>query len=109
MIWECFIGSTKGPLNAAAFIEQVYDPAPLLFFNQMANAPYIECRQNIAMMEDRASIHTALLSNEWRKANAIAKLPWPAHSLDLNPIENFWCKMKSHVIKHYNPHTIAKL
>ncbi|MBW0564951.1 hypothetical protein O181_104666 [Austropuccinia psidii MF-1] len=116
MIWACFVGSTKGPfvflngpLNAAAFIEQVYDTALLPFFNQMANAPYIQGHQNIAMMEDRAPIHMAWLSNEWHQANAIAKLPWPAHSPDLNPIENVWCKMKSHVIKHYNPHTIARL
>ncbi|MBW0558380.1 hypothetical protein O181_098095 [Austropuccinia psidii MF-1] len=112
LIWACFIGSTKGLLvflNAAAFIEQVYDPALLPFFNQMANALYIQGCQNIAMMEDGAPIHTARLSNEWCQANAIAKLPWPAHSLDLNPIENVWCKMKSHVIKHYNPHTIAEL
>ncbi|MBW0516789.1 hypothetical protein O181_056504 [Austropuccinia psidii MF-1] len=68
MIWACFIGSTKGPLvflngplNAAAFIEQVYDPALLPFLNQMANAPYIQGRQNITMMEDGAPIHTARL------------------------------------------------
>ncbi|MBW0550897.1 hypothetical protein O181_090612 [Austropuccinia psidii MF-1] len=116
MIWACFVGSTKGllvllngPLNAAEFIEQVYDPALLLFFNQMANALYIQGCQNITMMEDGAPIHTAWLSNEWRQENAIAKLPRPAHSLDLNPIENVWRKMKSHVIKHYNPHTIAEL
>ncbi|MBW0591824.1 hypothetical protein O181_131539 [Austropuccinia psidii MF-1] len=116
MIWACFAGSTKGPLvflnrplNAAAFIEQVYDPALLPFLNQMANAPYFQGHQNIAMMEDGAPIHTAQLSNEWRQAHAIAKLPWPAHSPYLNPIENVWHKMKSHVIKHYNPHTIAEL
>ncbi|MBW0589421.1 hypothetical protein O181_129136 [Austropuccinia psidii MF-1] len=116
MIWACFVGSTKGllvflnrPLNSEAFIEKVYDPALPPFFNQMANAPYIQGHQNIALMEDRAPIHTARLSNEWRQANAIAKIPWPAHSLDINPIENVWRKMKSHVIKHYSPHTIAKL
>ncbi|MBW0481734.1 hypothetical protein O181_021449 [Austropuccinia psidii MF-1] len=109
MIWACFVGSTKGPLNAAAFIEQVYNPALLPFLNQMANAPYIQGRQNIVMMEDGAPIHTAWLSNEWHQAHAIAKLPLPAHSPDLNPIENVWHKMKSCVIKHYNPHTIAEL
>ncbi|MBW0495191.1 hypothetical protein O181_034906 [Austropuccinia psidii MF-1] len=108
MIWACFVGSTKGQLDAAAFIEQVYNPALLPFFNQLANAPYIQGRQNNAMMEDGAPIHTACLSNEWCQENAIAKLPWPAPSLDLNLIENIWRKMKSRVIKHYNPHTIAK-
>ncbi|MBW0466259.1 hypothetical protein O181_005974 [Austropuccinia psidii MF-1] len=99
----------NGPLNAAAFIEQVFNPALLLFFNNMANAPYIKDCQNIAMMEDRAPIHMAWLPNEWCQANAIANLPWPANSLDLNPIENIWHKMKSHNIKHYSSHTIAEL
>ncbi|MBW0462671.1 hypothetical protein O181_002386 [Austropuccinia psidii MF-1] len=116
MIWECFVGTTKGPLlflngplNEAAFIEQLYKPTLLLFFNQMANAPYIQGHQNIVMMEDRDPIHTAWLSNEWCQANAIAKLPLPAHSPDLNPIENVWHKMKSRIIKHYNLCTIAEL
>ncbi|MBW0566030.1 hypothetical protein O181_105745 [Austropuccinia psidii MF-1] len=114
MIWAFSVGSTKGPLvflngplNAAEFIEQVYDPALLPFINQMADAGYIQGRQNITMMEDGAPINTARLSNEWLQENAIAKLPWPAHSPDLNPVENVWRKMKSRVIKHYNPHTIA--
>ncbi|MBW0589869.1 hypothetical protein O181_129584 [Austropuccinia psidii MF-1] len=57
----------------------------------------------------KGPIHTSWLSNEWCQANAIAKLPWPAHSLELNPIENIWRKMKSHIIKHYNPCTIPEL
>ncbi|MBW0484676.1 hypothetical protein O181_024391 [Austropuccinia psidii MF-1] len=109
MIWACFFGTTKGPLNAEAFIEKVYKPVLLPFFNHMANAPYIQGHQNIAMMEDGAPIHTAWLSNEWCKANVITKLPWPAHSSDLNLIGNLCHKMKSHIIKHYNPCTIAEL
>ncbi|MBW0490154.1 hypothetical protein O181_029869 [Austropuccinia psidii MF-1] len=60
-------------------------------------------------MEDGPPIHMAWLSNEWHQENAIAKLPLPEHSPDLNPIENVWRKMKSCVIKHYNPHTISEL
>ncbi|MBW0576292.1 hypothetical protein O181_116007 [Austropuccinia psidii MF-1] len=67
----------------------------------MAQAPYIQGLHQIALMKDGAPIHTARISNEWRTANGIIKMPWPAHSPDLNPIKNLSKKMKIHVIKHY--------
>ncbi|MBW0587082.1 hypothetical protein O181_126797, partial [Austropuccinia psidii MF-1] len=60
-------------------------------------------------MEDRVPIHTARISNEWRARNQIDKLPWPAHSPNLNPIENVWKTSKTQVSKHHQPHTMDKL
>ncbi|MBW0572862.1 hypothetical protein O181_112577 [Austropuccinia psidii MF-1] len=95
MVWGAFIGSTKGPLffldgtqTAATFIQQVYEPHLQPFYNFMVNAPYIRTCDHIAMMEDGAPIYTAQISNEWQATNQIEKLPWPAHSPDLNPIKN---------------------
>ncbi|MBW0568654.1 hypothetical protein O181_108369 [Austropuccinia psidii MF-1] len=97
MVWGAFIGSTKGPLvfldgtqTAARFIKQVYEPHLRPFYNHMVNAPYIRTCDCIAMMEDGVPIHTTQISNKWQAANQIDKLPWPAHSPDLNPIENVW-------------------
>ncbi|MBW0584761.1 hypothetical protein O181_124476 [Austropuccinia psidii MF-1] len=60
-------------------------------------------------MEDNAPIHTATFSNQWRKRNGILKMDWPAHSPDLNPIENIWKSMKSQIAKLYQPQTLDEL
>ncbi|MBW0583728.1 hypothetical protein O181_123443 [Austropuccinia psidii MF-1] len=87
MVWGAFIGSTKGPLvfldgtqMPAMFIQQVYEPHLRLFYNYMVNAPYIRTHDRIAMMEDGTPIHMAQISNKWRAANQIDKLPWPPQS-----------------------------
>ncbi|MBW0561445.1 hypothetical protein O181_101160 [Austropuccinia psidii MF-1] len=107
---------TKGPLvfldgtqTAAMFIEQVYKPHLRPFYNYMVNAPYIRTHNCIAMMEDGTPIHTAQISKKWRATNQIDKLPWPAHSPDLNPIENVWKVLKTCVTKHNQPRKMDEL
>ncbi|MBW0593333.1 hypothetical protein O181_133048 [Austropuccinia psidii MF-1] len=116
MVWGAFIGRTKEPLvfldgnqTAKSFVQQVYKPHLHPIYNYMVDAPYICNHERIAMMEDRAPIHTARISNEWRARNQIDKLPWPAHLPDLNPIENVWKTIKTQVSKHHQPHTMDKL
>ncbi|MBW0460407.1 hypothetical protein O181_000122 [Austropuccinia psidii MF-1] len=75
----------------------------------MVNAPYIRTCNHIAMMEDGTPIHTTQILNEWRATNQVDKLPWPAHSPDLNLIENVWKVLKTHVTKHHQPCTMDKL
>ena len=45
--------------------------------------------------QDNDPKHTANKTNNWFSNNKVKKLPWPASSSDLNPIENVWGKMKS--------------
>ncbi|MBW0483605.1 hypothetical protein O181_023320 [Austropuccinia psidii MF-1] len=111
-----FIGSTKGPLvfldstqTAATFVQKLNGPHWQLFYNYMVKEPYIRTCNCIALMEDGASIHTAQIFNKWWATNQIKKLPWPAHSPDLNLIENVWKVLKTHVTKHHQPCTMDEL
>ncbi|MBW0496052.1 hypothetical protein O181_035767 [Austropuccinia psidii MF-1] len=63
----------------------------------------------LILMEDNAPIHTANVSNLWHKENCINKMIWPAHSPDLNTIENIWKTMKSLISKSNQPQSGQEL
>ncbi len=52
------------------------------------------------LVDDNAPIHRSHAVNEWKSRNGIKSVPWPAHSPDLNPIENVWAFMKTQCSKH---------
>ncbi|GFU97592.1 transposable element Tc3 transposase [Trichonephila clavipes] len=41
-------------------------------------------------MDDNAHSHRADIVDDYLDSEGIARLAWPAYSLDLNPIENLW-------------------
>lgn len=51
-------------------------------------------------LADRSPIHTAKVAQRWLAANVpevVGPKQWPAHSPDLNPIENAWALIKTRV------------
>ncbi|CAG8595382.1 5925_t:CDS:2 [Cetraspora pellucida] len=85
MIWECFAGEEKGPL---VFMKERNDKVlkeNLIPFRYELIANF---GNDITFQDDNASIHTARYTREWMEAENIQRLPWPAQSPDLNPIEN---------------------
>ena len=49
--------------------------------------------------QDGASSHRAIFTREWLMESGITDIEWPAHSPDLNPIENLWGILVSNVYR----------
>ena len=61
------------------------------------------------LMQDGDGMHTAKRVQKMLSDEAIEQvIPWPAHALDLNPIENAWSIAERHLEK-VNPRTEAGL
>ena len=51
----------------------------------------------LVYMDDNAPIHRARVCRDFLRTKRVPRLPWPAMSPDLNPIENLWAQLSARV------------
>jgi len=87
MVWGCFCNNKLGPLvlvdgtlNSDKYIELLKEHL-IPFLNNLGI-------ENHIFQDDNAPCHASARTKKWKEDNSIERLPWPAQSPDLNPIEN---------------------
>ena len=109
MVWGGICSGRKtrllvldGNLNAQRYINEVLVPEVIPFLLQ--NGP------NLIFQQDNARPHVARVVNDFFNQNNVDRLPWPALSPDLSPIEHLWDEL-SRRIHNGNPqiNTVAQL
>lgn len=85
MIWGAFVGDklldlvvVEGKMNSAKYIAML----------DKHLRPFM--KRGWTFMQDGASIHRSDETKTWLEKQKIPVIGWPAHSPDLNPIENVW-------------------
>lgn len=105
MIWGSMIGEELGPMviwdsdewgkiTSKSYTEDILEEEIAPFYQEKEAE-----LGRVYLMEDGASPHRARHTQNARERHGILSLPWPASSLDLNPIETLWFLIKSHITR----------
>lgn len=65
-------------------------------------------RYRLLFQQDNAPCHAAAATRQFLQENEVNTPAWPAHSPDLNPIENVWAMMKR-LVRKQRPQSILQL
>jgi len=70
-------GRERQGLTAQRYVDEILRPVVL---------PYVAANPGMVLQQDNARPHTARITQHFLQDNNIPTLPWPAYTLDLNPI-----------------------
>ena len=70
-----------GNVNAVHYREDILPPHVV---------PFLQAHPDMTLQHDNASSHTGRSVWDFLQDRNVSVLPWPAKSLDLNPIEHVW-------------------
>ena len=85
MVWGAFVGEK---LLDLVVCEHTLDSKKYIEVLNKSLLPSMS--RGLKFMHDGASVHRSKQTTSWLKKNKIETIDWPAHSPDLNPIENIW-------------------
>ncbi|GFU79519.1 transposable element Tcb2 transposase [Trichonephila clavipes] len=85
----------SGSVTGQIYRDEVLDPYVRLFRGAYG--------RDFLFMHDNARPHRANLVDEFLESEDIKRIPWPANSPDLNPIENLWDYLGRAIARRHPP------